>query len=144
MLTITIGRDSLDLPPLVATGSRDTTSSGIWVPEGGVEQMPGAEPLRTYAPTSAYVPRKLLAVVFNGTEFVATFRLQGTVEDPLADRRAELEAAVSQFVFPLEVSIDGIGFTGEGEASWPTWSARSSDDRAYDRDRCRLVIPVSL
>jgi hypothetical protein len=143
MLTITIGRDSLDLAPLVITGSRDTTPSGIWVPESGIEQMPGLEPLRTYAPTSAYVRRKLLAVVLNGNDFIATFRLQGTVEDPLTARRTQLEQAVAQFAFPLTVSIDGIGFTGEGEASWPAWSARTPDDRAADRDRCRLAIPVT-
>jgi hypothetical protein len=143
MLTITIGRDSLDLEPLVITGSRDTTPSGIWVPESGIEQMPGLEPLRTYAPASAYVRRKLLAVVLNGNDLVATFRVQGTDADPLTSRRAELEQAVAQFVFPITLSIDGIGFTGEGEASWPAWSARTPDDRAANRDRCRLAIPVN-
>lgn len=142
MLTITIGRESLDLEPLTITGGRDTTTSGIWVPEGGIEAMPNLEPDRTYAPTSAYVPRKLLAVVFNGNDFIATYRLQGTNDDPLAERRAELEQAVSQFEFPLAVAIDSIGFSGLGEVSWPAWSARNSDDRANDRDRCRLVIPV--
>jgi hypothetical protein len=143
VLTITIGRDALELDPLVITGSRDTTPSGIWVPESGIEQMPNIEPLRTYAPTSAYVRRKLLAVVSNGTDFIASYRLQGTDEDPLSERRTELQQAVAQFEFPLTVDIDGITVAGTGESSSPAWSARTPHDRAYDRDRCRLVIPVN-
>lgn len=143
MLTITLDRASLDLDPLIITGSRATTPSGIWVPEGGLQQLPSPEPRRTYPPESAYVSRRrALAVVLDGTDLIFVARLQGTDEDPLTARHAELEAAVSQYFYPVTVDVDGVAMSGEGECTWPTWTVRTSHDRLYDRDRCQVVIPV--
>lgn len=142
MLTITLGRASLGLEPLIITGSRETTTSGMWIPEGGL-QLQAYDMRRTYAPTSAYVRRKLLAAILDGADLSLTVRMQGSATDSLSVRRTTLEQAVSQFLYPITVDIDGNALVGEAECSWPALLTPTPSDRLLNRGRCQLLIPVN-
>lgn len=143
MLTITIGRDTLELAPLVITGSRTTTPSGLWIPEDGYEP-PKFEPRRSYAPDSDWQPgRALLSAVLDQGVLPLVVCAHRDDETDLAALCDELDAAVHQFVFPIEVEEDDISRSWSADYSHPAWVRRTPQMRLDHRARCGLPIPVN-
>lgn len=143
MLTVTIDRALLELPPLVLTGSRETTTSGLWIAAGGY-QKPTFEPRRTYAPDSAWVPGKaLLAVMLDQGVLPLVIRAQGADDDDLDARKQLLEQALGQFVFTVTVDLDGVVDAWAGDYSVPSWSLPTAADRVDHRARATVSIPVN-
>jgi hypothetical protein len=141
--TLSIHRDSLSLPALAITGSRATTTSGMWIPDGGIA-WPAFEPRYRYAPDSAYEPgRTLLAVVLEQALLPAVIRVTGDDATELAARRAELEAAVSQFSFQLDLDIDGQSGSWQADFTWPTWAPPTPSTRLDLTERASLTFPIN-
>lgn len=142
-LFISVNRTSIDNPtPLVITGSRATAEAGFWVPARGYTR-PTFGSRRTYPPDSAYAGRFLLAVVPDQGTLPLVVRIHATSETQLADRRAELQQAFTQFQYPLTVALDDVEETWDCEYEQPTWLARGQTDRTDHLDRCQLAIPVN-
>lgn len=141
--TLTIHRDSLALAPLVITGSRNTTNSGMWIPDGGIA-WPAFEPRYRYAPDSAYEPgRTLLAVVLEQAQLPATIRVGGDDVAELAARRLELEAAVSQFAFQLDLNVDGQAGSWQADFTWPLWVPPTPSTRLDLTERAQMTFPIN-
>lgn len=141
--TFTIDRDSLSLPPLVITGARASTPSGMWFPEGGI-QWPGFTPRYTYAPDSAYVAgRQLLAAVLDQANLPAVVRVAGDSVAQLVARKAELEQAVSQFLYEVTLDIDGATQTWSADYTWPQWAPPTASSRLDLTDRAVLTFPLN-
>jgi hypothetical protein len=141
--TLTIHRDSLSLTPLAITGSRATTTSGMWIPDGGVT-WPAFAPRYRYAPDSAYEPgRTLLAVVLEQALLPAVIRVTGDDVAELVARRLELEEAVSQFSFQLDLNIDGQSGSWQADFTWPTWAPPTPSTRLDLTERASLTFPIN-
>lgn len=141
--TLTIDRASLTLPSLVATGSRDTTTSGFWIPEEGVGE-PEFEPRYSYAPDSVWIPgRSLLAVVLEQGTLPLRINAKADTAVALAAKRRELEAALSQFVYPVTLDIDGATQTWSADFAWPKWASQHAADRDSFIARATVIIPVN-
>lgn len=143
MLTITIDRTALSLANLVITGARATTTSGFWIPAGGFEP-PSFTPRRLYAPDSAYVAgRQLLAAVLDQGNLPLTIRSKATDAAALNTQRTVLEQALSQFYFPITITLDGAAKTYGADMSWPQWAPREPWMSSDFTDRASVVIPVN-
>lgn len=140
--TITIGRDTLTLGPLIITGARATTPSGFWLPADGL-RLPQFEERRDHAPDSAFKGGKmLLAVVLEQSNLPLIIRAAGSSVADLATKQAELEQALTQFMFPLTLDIDGAARTWEAEFAWPNLQ---TPDAAMRQDlTARFVVDIPI
>lgn len=112
MISVSIDRSSLTLPPLVIT---DYPSGDLHLPEDGLV-WPVFETRRTYAPDSAYeAGRLLLAAVQGAAELPLTVYAHGTSGADLAATKAELEQALAQWSYDLTLTVDSVAHTYHAE-----------------------------
>lgn len=142
MTEISLGRASLDLPPLVITGN--PLAGALYIPEDGAT-WPSFDTRRTYAPESAYVSgRALLAAVLGAAELPLTVYAHGSSGAVVAAARAELEEALAQWSYPLILTVDSVAYAYRAEVvlgiPWgPIDSAMVADHRA----RTSFSIPLN-
>jgi hypothetical protein len=138
-LSVTFERDGADL-----TVTDYPPAAGLWLPENGIQQV-DRDLRRTYAPDSAYRGGKtLLAVVEEASAVPLTIYAKAASEAALQALRDELEAAATQWVYALTVTVDGVATTYTAEPSLPVWvGASDSGMSRVHLDRCQLVIPVN-
>ena len=113
MISLTIDRTSLSLPPLVITNNPFGTT--LHLPEDGLV-WPAFGTRRTYAPDSAYVPGKaLLAAVRDATEIPVTIYAHGDSGAATDAAKAELEDALAQWSYDLTLTVDSVAHVYRAE-----------------------------
>jgi hypothetical protein len=122
--SVTLDRASLSLAALVI--DNDPFAGHFHLPEGGLSR-PGFAVRRTYAPDSAWTAgRQLLAAVSDAGTLPLTIHAHGDTATELEAAIDELEAATSQFTYPIAVDIDGVSRTWAADPELPQWGAVDS------------------
>lgn len=141
--TLTIDRTGQGLPPLIITGSRDTTPSGLWLPVDGLRE-PSFQPRYRYAPDTDIVDgRTLLSVVRDQSTLPLTVRARGADAASLAALRQEFTHALAQFMFDITLDRDGVSTVFEAVYSVPEWDPLEPWMRVTHQARATVVIPVN-
>lgn len=141
MISLTIDRGSLSLPPLVV--GQDFAAS-LYLPEDGAV-WPSFETRRAYAPDSAYVAgRSLLAAVKGAAELSLTVYARGSSGAALATAKADLEAALAQWSYPLTLTVDSVAHTYRAEIVLDVpWGPIDSGMVAAHLARTSFSIPLN-
>jgi hypothetical protein len=149
--TISIDRTGLSLLALVINGSKAAAlaGAGYWLPEAenGTAGLavPSFQPRRIYAPDSQWVPgRRLLGSVLDQGALTIAVHVEAPDVSTLAARKSALETALWQFSYTVTVVVDGLTLGAyNAEPALLQWAAPSSWDRADNRARAVLQIPVN-
>lgn len=114
MITLTLGRASLSLTPLIITSNPFGTA--LHLPEDGLV-WPVFGTRYTRAPSSAYEAGngELLAAVREATELPVNIYAHGADAAALDAAKAELEAAVAQWSYPLTLGVNGVDYAYSAE-----------------------------
>ncbi len=143
MTTLTVDRTSLDLDPLVIHGSRATATSGLWLPADGLGE-PSFQPRYAYAPDSRHLDgRVLLGVSRDQSTLPLVIRAAAETAVALDALKAELEAALAQFVYDLTRVRDGVTTVFQAIYSVPQPTDVEPWMRANHEARYSVVIPVN-
>ena len=103
--SVSIDRTSLSLSALVIDTEGFNT---YYVDKAGLGRV-GKTPRETIAAASPFVHGQLrTAVVWEESTLPLTVRVQGTTSSALASAVDALEAALSQFVYTVTVTVDGV------------------------------------
>jgi hypothetical protein len=70
-------------------------------------------------------------------------RVTGDDVAELVARRLELEEAVSQFSFQLDLNIDGQSGSWQADFTWPTWAPPTPSTRLDLTERASLTFPIN-
>lgn len=141
-LTISIDRGALGLAPLIITGARATTPSGLSIPGGGYKR-PLFQPRYDYAPDSAFIPGKqmLAATVTDGT-WPLRIRAAAASDAALAALRVAVDAAFGQWSYTATVTLDGVAETWACKYSRPVWPEARQWRREAHEDLFEVTVPV--
>ncbi|MGZ5410429.1 MAG: hypothetical protein ACXWDJ_10585 [Aeromicrobium sp.] len=137
MISLTIDRTALSLPDLVI--SNDPTD-GLWLPEDGFGR-PGKVWRRTSV-SSPFIHGSVQtrAVLEQASIPVAVFA-QGVTTAALRTLQAELEAALSQWIFEATVTEDGSATTFECDCADVSWNEFDSGMTRSHLARATVTIP---
>lgn len=139
MISLTITRASLALADLVIT---EIETGGFWLPEDGIEE-PDTTWRYTYAPDSSDIHGKqLLQAVKEHSALPLSIYARGATAGALADRKAELAAALEQFSYSAQLLVNSQGFTWSCDPTSPRWGALDSGMARVHMARASVVIPV--
>lgn len=141
-VSVTIDRTSLSASPLVIS---NVVSAGDYhLPEEAVDGLrPDFKMRRTYADDSPWVGgRQLLAAVSDASTLPLTFYAHASTQALLEAAITAAEAAFSQFVYTLTLTVGGQTRSWSAEPELPTWSADSGMVRAK-LIRGSVVIPLN-
>lgn len=143
-LLISIDRSSLELEPLLITGSRATAAEahGLWVPAGGYVRPVFSTRMTYVAPSAVIGGRVAVGATTDQGTWPLTVRMEMSSAELLAAMRTVLSLAVGQWAFPVTVTLDGVTEAWACRASIPTWPASRQFQRDAHEDVARLSIPV--
>lgn len=140
--SISIDRGSLSLSPLVIHGRK---ADGLMWFRSGDLIAPDWAIRPAYAPDSDWVPgRQLLSGVMDQAVLAVVVTI-GPAADAatLAAGRALLEAALNQLVYPITLTVDGVGETWNAERSAVSYGDLSARVSPLFTDYAALQIPVN-
>lgn len=143
-LTVSIDRSALTLPALAITGDpiMNPTAS-YWIPKDGISTPDLAWRL-AYAADSAWVAGKqLLSAVLEASSLPLVVMVRAANPTALAARKAELEAAVSQFTYVTTITVGGVSTAWRCDPAFPQWGALTHAHENAVWARGALVIPVN-
>lgn len=141
MLSVTIDRTSLDLPPLVISDYPDPDAPW-YLPEDGVVE-PGWSFRTTSAPESAYFPGdQPLAAVLDASTLPLAVYARPVGEATLGQVKAVLELAVAQFRYAITLTLDGEARSWVAFPSWPQWGPLDSG-MGSRLARCSITVPIN-
>lgn len=116
---ISIHRDSLGLDPLDLSSA--CTTIGFWVTFGGLSR-PDFDYNKRYIPDSAWVSgKKMLSVGENPSTLNVNFAITGIDHNDLDLKMTEIEAALSQFSYHVDLNIDNQITTYRADSVLPNW-----------------------
>ncbi|WP_067428544.1 hypothetical protein [Nocardioides jensenii] len=143
-LEVWIARAGLSLPDLYVTGDPSCRATApFWIPADGIS-TPDFSWRLGYAPDSPWVPgKKLLSAVLEASSIPLSVYASGNSPGHLAELKAELEAAVSQFVYTTTISVDGQEQSWSCDPAFPQWGALTHGMSEKHLARGALVIPVN-
>lgn len=114
MLSVTIDRTSLGTSALTLLDFPSGTSS-IWIPKDGIE-WPRFGRRKEYAPNVRYLSgRTLLARVSDIGTLPLTVHAEAASSAALDALKAQLQAAVDQWMYDLTLTVDGVAATYTAE-----------------------------
>lgn len=143
-LSVTISRAGLTLPDLFISGEGPSEGSPFWVPADGIS-TPDLSWRYDYAPDSAWISgKKLLAAVLEASSIPMTVMVGPVASEvDLRAAKAELEAAVSQFIYTTTITIDGVPTEWSCDPAFPQWGALTHAYTEKHLAQAALVIPVN-
>lgn len=142
MWSVTFGRTSLSLAPLVIDGNPHTGSFHLTEEDCG---WPSFSMRRTYAPESDEVGGSTL---LKAAPDLGNLPLRIVAHDAnmtaLRAAMLELEAATSQFTYDLTLVVGGVTIgTYEAHAEFPQWGALDSGNVRAAINEATIVIPLN-
>lgn len=142
MWKVTIGRESLELPDLVIDGNPSTGDFHLTEEDC---TWPAFTMRRTYAPQSEAVGgEQLLAMVPNQGTIGLGIEAHGGDAAGTALAKLELEAALTQFSYPLTLEVAGVTIgTYLADPEFPQWGALDSGNVRAAIDTATITIPIN-
>ena len=141
LATVSIDRTSLSLSALVI----DSEGFGTYYIDKAGLGRPGRTPRETLAAASPFVHGNLrTAVVWDEATLPLTVRVQSDSSADLATAVGALEAALSQFVYTVTVTVDGVARAWTAyPATWNTTDALVDVERVRNHfEDLAISIPV--
>ena len=139
MMQLRITRAGLGLADLII----ESTPGGAFVLDEESNADPDITWRYAYAPLSSDMHGKvLLAAVKEHATLPLQVNVHGTSAADLATNKATLAAAVEQWAFTAQLTVNGEGFAWSCDPSSPKWAPHDSGMAAQHMARATLLIPV--
>lgn len=139
-VSLSIDRASLSLAALTIS---DTPSGSLWFDGEGVGR-PAFSLRKSYAPESDHMPgRVLLSAVSDIGGLPASFYAKAATTAALESLKDEVDAAFSQFVYTVTLTVDGVARSYTAECELPTWTDFDQGLVSAFMAHASIVIPIA-